>query len=96
MTEPSRLHFVAAKRILRYVKGMKNFGFLYLEYRKRVVGYTDSDWPGYLDDKRSILGYDFFHWKEYYFMVIYETESCCFIKNKGQQRLNMLATELNL
>lgn len=60
MNEPSKNHFTAAKRILRYLKGTKNQG---IEFKKEnnfnLVGYTDSDWAGSLVDRKSTLGYIF-------------------------------------
>eukprot|EP00253_Pinus_taeda_P033674 PITA_33674 len=45
MGEPRRVHWVAAKHILRYLQGTVDFG---LAYRQgdgvRLAGYTDSDW----------------------------------------------------
>ncbi|XP_047329780.1 uncharacterized mitochondrial protein AtMg00810-like [Impatiens glandulifera] len=49
-----------AKRILRYLKGTKTQG---IEFKKesecKLVGYTDSDWVGSIDDRKSISGYIF-------------------------------------
>ncbi|XP_022875774.1 uncharacterized protein LOC111394250 [Olea europaea var. sylvestris] len=60
MNEPSKNHFTAAKRILRYLKGTKNQG---IEFKKEnnfnLVGYTDSDWAGSLVDRKSTSGYIF-------------------------------------
>lgn len=61
MREPSKLHYVAFKRILKYVKGTKYFGVLYHKNKdSELVGYTDSDWAGSLDDRKSTSGYGFF------------------------------------
>jgi len=44
MSECSKAHFVATKRILRYIKGIKNYGLLYKrEKDARLVGCADSD-----------------------------------------------------
>ena len=44
MSEPSKANFVAAKRILRYIKGAENYGLLYkTEKDARLIGYTDND-----------------------------------------------------
>ena len=43
----SRIHFQAAKRILRYVKGTIDFGVRYHYVKNfRLHGYSDSDWAG--------------------------------------------------
>ena len=56
MSDPSKLHFTAAKRKLRYVKGTKNFGIRYeKEDDNSLVGYTDSDWAGSIDDRKVLL-----------------------------------------
>lgn len=60
MSNPSKAHFAAAKRILRYVKGTKDFGILYEADRDfNLTGYTDSDWAGSTDDRKSTSGYVF-------------------------------------
>ncbi|XP_050257635.1 uncharacterized mitochondrial protein AtMg00810-like [Quercus robur] len=60
MNQPSKLHYVAAKRILRYLQGTKKLGILYKkENGNNLVGFTDSDWAGSLDDRKSTCGYIF-------------------------------------
>ncbi|CAL1375783.1 unnamed protein product [Linum trigynum] len=60
MNEPSKLHFAAAKRILRYLQGTKKLGLTYKkEAESKLTGYTDSDWAGSLDDRKSTSGYIF-------------------------------------
>ncbi|XP_014624146.1 secreted RxLR effector protein 161-like [Glycine max] len=60
MSNPSKTHFAAAKRILRYVKGTKDFGILYEADRDfNLTGYTNSDWAGRTDDRKSTSGYVF-------------------------------------
>lgn len=60
MNEPSKLHFAAAKRILRYLRGTKKLGIKYVkEEDNKLVGYTDSDWAGSLDDRKSTSAYVF-------------------------------------
>ena len=60
MSEPSKDHLTAAKRILRYIKGTKSYGIMY-ETKKdfKLTGYTDSDWAGSVDDRKSTSGYVF-------------------------------------
>lgn len=44
----------AAKRILRYVNGMKGFDILYSPSESfMLTSYTDSDWAGSVDDRKS-------------------------------------------
>jgi len=57
MTEPSELHMQAAKRILRYVKGTLAFGIHYYSSKGfNLVGFSDSDWGGSVDDRKSTSG----------------------------------------
>jgi hypothetical protein len=50
MNEPRKPHLIAAKRILRYVKGTVNYSVLFPEHEAKsavkLVGYSDSDWCG--------------------------------------------------
>uniref|UniRef100_A0A2N9EI16 Integrase catalytic domain-containing protein n=1 Tax=Fagus sylvatica TaxID=28930 RepID=A0A2N9EI16_FAGSY len=60
MNQPSKLHYATAKRILRYLQGTKKLGILYKkENDNNLVGFTDSDWVGSLDDRKSTSGYIF-------------------------------------
>ncbi|XP_057537921.1 secreted RxLR effector protein 161-like [Amaranthus tricolor] len=60
MSEPSKDHLTAAKRILRYIKGTKSYGIMYeTEKFFKLTGYTDSDWAGSVDDRKSTSGYVF-------------------------------------
>eukprot|EP00253_Pinus_taeda_P027748 PITA_27748 len=60
MERPKETHWQAAKRILRYVNGTKGFGILYSSSESfMLTGYTDSDWVGSVDDRKSTSGYVF-------------------------------------
>jgi hypothetical protein len=54
------IHWHAAVRVIRYLKGTKNLK-LHLGGNKdvNILGYTDSDWANCLDTRRSIGGYTF-------------------------------------
>ncbi|KAM0017627.1 putative RNA-directed DNA polymerase [Helianthus debilis subsp. tardiflorus] len=55
MQRPSKLHFGAAKRIVRYVAGTSDFGIWYARGSPvQLVGYTDSDWASSIDDRKSV------------------------------------------
>lgn len=57
MHSPSKQHLGAAKRILRYVAGTTSYGIFYSKVSDfRLVGFTDSDWAGSLDDCKSTSG----------------------------------------
>ena len=47
MTHPKVEQWTTKKRILRYVKGIIDFGILYGESDAlQLTGYTDSNWAG--------------------------------------------------
>ncbi|KAA0059661.1 Retrovirus-related Pol polyprotein from transposon TNT 1-94 [Cucumis melo var. makuwa] len=56
----SELHLKAAKRVIRYVKGTSDFGVKFTRGKEfKLIGFSDSDWGGSIDDMRSTLGYYF-------------------------------------
>ena len=58
---PIMTHFKALKRILRYIKGTIDFGLFYGYSNSFVlVGYSDSDWAGDMDDRKSTIGFIFY------------------------------------
>lgn len=58
MSRPTELHWLAAKRILRYLEGTTELGIFYKKGdRKDLIAYTDSDFVGDLDDRKSTSGY---------------------------------------
>lgn len=59
--EPTEMHFQAAKRVLRYIKGNTEMGIWFKRSEKLdLTGYTDSDWAGSMDDMKSTSGYIFY------------------------------------
>ena len=54
-------HWLAAKRILRYIKGTLNLGLCYA-YGKtsELVDYLDSDCGGDQDERKCTTGYVFY------------------------------------
>lgn len=64
MEKPRMSHLLAAKRIMRYVKGTLNWGILFptqkVNKMERLIGYSDADWCGDKDDRKSTAGYCFF------------------------------------
>jgi hypothetical protein len=53
MHKPSSAHFLAAKRILGYVKGTLDKGILFQPGPIALTASTDADWAGDPCDKRS-------------------------------------------
>ena len=44
MQNPSQVHYGAAKQVLRYLQGTRNYGTWYeAMLNSRLIGYTDSD-----------------------------------------------------
>ncbi|TYG79892.1 hypothetical protein ES288_D02G173500v1 [Gossypium darwinii] len=58
MENPKELHLLAAKRIFRYLKGTSDFGLFYKK-GESLVGFTDRDYAGGLDDRKSTSSYVF-------------------------------------
>ncbi|XP_061989507.1 uncharacterized mitochondrial protein AtMg00810-like [Rosa rugosa] len=60
MEKPYANHWEAAKRFLRYVIGTIDYGIFYqANVPVNLVGYTDSDLAGSIDDNKSTSGYVF-------------------------------------
>ncbi|XP_039123482.1 secreted RxLR effector protein 161-like [Dioscorea cayenensis subsp. rotundata] len=59
-SNPGIYHWKAAKKVMRYLQGTKEYK---LTYRRsdnlEVIGYSDSDYAGCLDSRRSTSGYIF-------------------------------------
>lgn len=54
MGSPTQLHFAAAKRVLRYLKGTVSYGVFYKKGgTSDLVGFTDSDYVGDIEDSKS-------------------------------------------
>ncbi|PNX70374.1 cationic amino acid transporter 1-like protein, partial [Trifolium pratense] len=64
MERPKMSHLYAAKRILRYIKGTLDNGIVFQTpdgSNFDLVGYTDSNWCGDKDDRKSTAGYIFLY-----------------------------------
>jgi hypothetical protein len=58
---PSSVHWVAVKRILRYVHGTVNLGLNIRRSNSMIVSaFSDADWAGCVDDRRSTGGFAVF------------------------------------
>ena len=60
MQKPTQAHMKGVKRVLRYVKGTTNYGIWFNSTENpELIGYSDSDWAGSIDDMKSTSGYVF-------------------------------------
>jgi hypothetical protein len=61
MKNPGEKHWIACKRILRYLKSTAHLRLHYQNNLKddeiRLNGYCDADWAGDVDDRKSTTGY---------------------------------------
>jgi hypothetical protein len=55
--EPRRVHLVAAKHVMKYLKGTMDYGLNYDgDHDFTLIGYTDADWEGSVADRKSTSG----------------------------------------
>jgi hypothetical protein len=58
---PTTVHLTAVKRILRYLRGTLDMGLQIVKSSSMLVsGFSDDDWAGCIDDRRSIGGFAIF------------------------------------
>ncbi|CAL5338710.1 unnamed protein product [Camellia sinensis] len=63
MQSPKEAHQEAVFKILRYLKGSPGKGLLFKpSEQKEVAIFTDADWAGSIEDRRSTTGYCTFVW----------------------------------
>ena len=59
-SKPNGSHWTAAKRVLRYLRGTPDLGIAFRrDVQRSCVGYSDADWAGDKDDRKSTSGYLF-------------------------------------
>lgn len=59
---PGKAHWAAVKRILSYLSGTRHYGLLFSGTgRAKFVGYSDADYAGCIDSRRSTSGFIFLH-----------------------------------
>ena len=57
LTDPRNVHLIAAKHILRYLRGTVDYGLKYdVNQKINLEGYVDSDWAGSAIDRKSTSG----------------------------------------
>ena len=60
-SNPKVSHLNAVKSIIKYVGGTCDYGLFYSkESNLSLVGFSDSDWVGNVDDRKSITGRCFY------------------------------------
>ena len=61
MSKPTETNVIAAKHVLRYLKGTieQSLRFRKSESTLKLIGFCDSDWGGDVCDRSSISGYGF-------------------------------------
>lgn len=59
--KPEQQHWLALKKVLRYIKGTKDYQLIFSQNKeeKRIFGYCDSDWASDINGRRSCSGYNF-------------------------------------
>ena len=62
MEHPTQEHYIGVKRVLRYLKGTENYGLFYKkgDLKGELIGYSDSDFAGDSNDRKSTSGHIFF------------------------------------
>jgi len=63
MEAPGKEHWAAVKRILRYLKGTTGYGYRYekgAELKPMLLGFSDSDFAGDVEDRKSTMGVVYF------------------------------------
>lgn len=60
MHTPHLSHFVAIKRILRYIKGTLHYGFHFTPCPLSLVAFSDANWAGDQLNRHSTIGYEVF------------------------------------
>ncbi|CAL8990669.1 unnamed protein product, partial [Prunus brigantina] len=60
MHRPTTVHWIAVKRILRYLNGTISHGLFYRPSSLHLIAYSDADYAGDPDDRRSTGGYCIF------------------------------------
>ena len=60
MAKPHESHWNVAKLVLKYLKGTLDYGIKYTDASiVELIGYSNSNWAGNPDDRRSTTGYAF-------------------------------------
>lgn len=61
LTKPTHAHYSAATRVLRYLKSCPGKGLFFpRDSHMQLLGFSDADWAGCIDSRRSVSGQCFF------------------------------------
>ena len=58
-SNPGPAHWAAVKRIFRYLRGTTDFALCFHMGDLRLKGYSDADWAGDRDERKSTSSYAF-------------------------------------
>ena len=54
---PKKAHWLAVKRIMRYLKGSINLKLrIKRDRNQNVIGYSDADWANDIENRKSVTG----------------------------------------
>ena len=60
LSDPGQSYWKTAKKVLRYLQGTKDLMLIYRQTKTlEVVSFSDSNYAGCVDDKKSTSGYIF-------------------------------------
>ena len=58
LNNPGKDHWIAAKRVMRYLQRIKDYMLTYQKSNQlEIIGYSDSDFVGYRDSMKSTSVY---------------------------------------
>ena len=58
---PKESHIIVVKRIIRYLKGIEEYGLWYPKGKNLIIqAFTDANWAGSIDDRKSTSGATFY------------------------------------
>ena len=61
MQAPCQTHLAAVRRLLRYLKGTSGRGLFFPSGNSlKLEGFSDADWAGCVDTRRSVTGWCMF------------------------------------
>jgi hypothetical protein len=60
MVDTKRVHLIAVKHVMRYLKGTVDYGLKYVvDNETNLLGYLDYDWASSVENHKSTLGFCF-------------------------------------